>query len=144
MKRTVLAVVVAASALGAFAAETRVEKLGDDIWHVRVSRDGAWKDSHMKRYGIVADLRVDGVRVEVDDSDDRMQKKIRNATRQKVPFMLIAGESDRAAGAVSFRFRDGSQFNGVDVGEAVDRIVGHIAARANEDPTAPGQANSGE
>ena len=58
MKTTLLAALAAATAFGAFAAETRVEKLGDDIWHVRVSRDGAWRDSHMKRYGIVADLPV--------------------------------------------------------------------------------------
>ena len=94
--------------------------------------------------GVAARLRARGVRVEVDDSDDRMQKKIRNATRQKVPFMLIAGQADRAAGAVSFRFRDGSQFNGVPVDEAVERIVSHIASRANEDPTAAEQAGTGE
>ena len=93
---------------------------------------------------VAARLKARGVRVEVDDSDDRMQKKIRNATRQKVPFMLIAGETDRAAGAVSFRFRDGSQLNGVAVDEAIDRIVGHIVSRANEDPTAPRQASAGE
>ena len=58
MKRTLFAALAAATAFGAFAAETRVEKLGDDIWHVRVSRDGVWRDSHMKRYGIVADLPV--------------------------------------------------------------------------------------
>ncbi|MFC2625232.1 threonine--tRNA ligase [Propionibacterium acidifaciens] len=94
--------------------------------------------------GVAARLRARGVRVEIDDSDDRMQKKIRNATRQKAPFMLIAGQTDRAAGAVSFRFRDGSQFNGVPVDEAVERIVSHIASRANEDPTAAEQAGTGE
>jgi threonyl-tRNA synthetase len=72
----------------------------------------------------VADrLRAAGVRVEVDVSDDRMQKKIRNAQRSKVPFMLIAGEDDVAKGAVSFRFRDGTQDNGVPVGDAVARLV---------------------
>ncbi|HET8928007.1 MAG TPA: threonine--tRNA ligase, partial [Microbacterium sp.] len=71
---------------------------------------------------IVAQLRAEGVRAEVDHSDDRMQKKIRTHTTQKVPLMLIAGEQDRAAGAVSFRFRDGSQENGVPVSDAVRRI----------------------
>ena len=59
-----------------------------------------------------------GIRVEVDDSDDRMQKKIRNAQLQKVPFMLIAGDNDVEAGAVSFRYRDGDQDNGVPVDDA--------------------------
>jgi threonyl-tRNA synthetase len=58
----------------------------------------------------------------VDASDDRMQKKIRNATQAKVPFQLIAGEQDRAAGTVSFRFRNGEQDNGIPVDEAVRRI----------------------
>ena len=72
----------------------------------------------------VADrLRARGVRVEVDTSDERMQKKIRTAQRQKVPFMLLAGDEDVAQGAVSFRLRDGSQDNGVPVDQAVERIV---------------------
>ncbi|MEF3323781.1 threonine--tRNA ligase [Gulosibacter sp. GYB002] len=71
---------------------------------------------------IVAQLRTEGVRAYVDDSDDRMPKKIRNHTKAKVPVMLIAGEDDRSAGAVSFRFRDGSQRNGVPVAEAVELI----------------------
>ncbi|HWU45887.1 MAG TPA: threonine--tRNA ligase [Humibacter sp.] len=75
---------------------------------------------------IAGRLRRRGVRVEVDRSDDRMQKKIRNATMQKVPFQLIAGEQDRAAGTVSFRFRDGSQLNGIPVDEAVHRILASI------------------
>ncbi|WP_036283206.1 threonine--tRNA ligase [Microbacterium luticocti] len=74
--------------------------------------------------GIVERLRADGVRAEVDHSDDRMQKKIRTHTTQKVPFQLIAGEQDRSAGTVSFRFRDGSQRNGVPVDEAL-RLVRH-------------------
>ena len=73
--------------------------------------------------GIVARLRERGVRAEVDHSDDRMPKKIRTHTKAKVPLQLIAGEEDRAAGAVSFRFRDGTQLNGVPVDEAVDRIL---------------------
>jgi threonyl-tRNA synthetase len=68
-------------------------------------------------------LRQHDVRVEVDRSDDRMQKKIRNATTQKVPFQLIVGEQDRAGGTVSFRFRDGSQLNGVPIDDAIERIL---------------------
>ncbi len=64
-------------------------------------------------HDVAARLRARGIRVEVDASDDRMQKKIRTAQRQKVPFMLIAGATDAEAGAVSFRYRDGSQRNGV-------------------------------
>jgi threonyl-tRNA synthetase len=75
-------------------------------------------------------LREHGVRVEVDSSDERMQKKVRNAQLQKVPFMLIAGAQDIDAGAVSFRYRDGRQDNGVDVAVAVTRIVDAIASRA--------------
>jgi threonyl-tRNA synthetase len=79
---------------------------------------------------VIADLRADGVRAELDHSDDRMQKKIRTHTTQKVPLMLIAGEQDRAAGTVSFRFRDGSQENGVPVSEAVRRITESIRSHA--------------
>jgi threonyl-tRNA synthetase len=81
-------------------------------------------------------LREQGIRVEIDDSDDRMQKKIRTASKQKVPFVLIAGATDAEAGAVSFRYRDGSQRNGVPVAEAVAQIVAWVAARHNADPTA--------
>jgi threonyl-tRNA synthetase len=79
---------------------------------------------------VVAKLRSHGVRAEVDHSDDRMQKKIRTHTKQKVPFQLIAGGDDRDAGAVSFRFRDGRQDNGVPVDEAVERILTAIRERA--------------
>ena len=79
---------------------------------------------------VAAQLRAAGVRVEVDSSADRMGKKIRNATKSKVPFVLIAGDEDRAAGAVSFRMRDGSQDNGVPVAEAVARVVEAIQTRA--------------
>ncbi len=75
-------------------------------------------------------LRTAGVRVEVDDSDDRMQKKIRNAQRAKVPFMLIAGEDDVNKDAVSFRYRDGTQDNGVPLDDAVARIVAAVESRA--------------
>ncbi|MGY1847082.1 threonine--tRNA ligase [Blastococcus sp. SYSU DS1021] len=81
-------------------------------------------------------LRARGLRVEIDDSDDRMQKKIRTASKQKVPFVLIAGATDADAGAVSFRFRDGSQRNGVLVDDAVEFVVAWVAARTNADPMA--------
>ncbi|HWU29236.1 MAG TPA: threonine--tRNA ligase [Microbacterium sp.] len=79
---------------------------------------------------VVGRLKAEGVRAEVDRSDDRMQKKIRNHTTAKVPVILIAGEQDRAAGTVSFRFRDGSQENGVPIADAVARIRGAIASHA--------------
>ena len=78
---------------------------------------------------VAAKLKAAGVRVEVDHSDDRMQKKIRTHTKLKVPYQLIVGEEDSAGGTVSFRFRDGSQRNGVPVDEAVRRIVDSIASR---------------
>ena len=81
-------------------------------------------------------MRERGIRVEVDHSDDRFGKKIRNAAKQKVPFTLIAGGEDQEAQAVSFRFRDGSQLNGVPVDEAVERIAHHITTRNNADPSA--------
>lgn len=77
-------------------------------------------------------LRAAGVRVEVDKSDDRFGKKIRNAAKEKVPFTLIAGGEDTEAGAVSFRLRDGSQDNGVPVAEAVARIVEQIRSHVNQ------------
>ena len=87
-------------------------------------------DEHVPYLRRVADTLADrGVRVEVDTSDDRMQKKIRNAQRAKVPYMLIAGDEDVAAGAVSFRYRDGTQKNGVPIDQAVDEIVAAIAER---------------
>ena len=81
----------------------------------------------------VADkLRSQGVRVEIDLSDDRFGKKIRNASKEKVPFTLIAGGEDVEAGAVSFRYRDGSQHNQVPVDEAVAHIVDVIKRRVND------------
>jgi threonyl-tRNA synthetase len=80
-------------------------------------------------YDVAARLRAQGLRVEVDDSDERMQKKIRNAQLQKVPFMMIAGDDDVAAGAVSFRYRDGRQDNGVPVDEAIARVAQAVADR---------------
>nr|WP_216833471.1 threonine--tRNA ligase [Clavibacter michiganensis] len=79
--------------------------------------------------GVLDRLRAEGVRVQLDTSDDRMPKKIRTHTKARVPYQLIAGEDDRAAGSVSFRFRDGTQVNGVPVAEAVERITGAIARR---------------
>jgi len=82
---------------------------------------------------VAAKLRERGVRVETDLSDDRFGKKIRNASKDKIPFTLIAGGEDVEAGAVSFRLRDGSQHNGVAVDRAVELIVSHIAQRNNAD-----------
>ena len=79
---------------------------------------------------VIGRLRAAGVRAELDTSDERMQKKIRTHTQQKVPFMLIAGEQDRAAGTVSFRFRDGTQENGLAIDEAVRRVTDAIATKA--------------
>jgi threonyl-tRNA synthetase len=81
-------------------------------------------------YDVAKQMRARGLRVEVDDSDDRMQKKIRNAQLQKVPFMVIAGDDDMAVEAVSFRYRDGRQDNGVPVGEAIERVVAAVSSRA--------------
>ncbi|MCW2917571.1 MAG: threonine--tRNA ligase [Actinomycetia bacterium] len=78
---------------------------------------------------VAAKLRSHGIRVEVDSSADRMQKKIRNAQRSKVPFMLLAGDEDVAKGAVSFRYRNGEQKNGVPVDEAVAEIVKAVEER---------------
>jgi threonyl-tRNA synthetase len=87
-------------------------------------------DAHVPYLSQVADqLRENGIRIEVDASDDRMQKKIRTAQRQKVPYMLIAGDDDVAKGAVSFRYRDGSQKNGVPVAEAIAEIVAAVRDR---------------
>ena len=78
---------------------------------------------------VAARLREQNIRVEVDVSDERMQKKIRNAQTQKVPFMLIAGDEDIANQAVSFRFRDGTQENGVPIAQAINKIVEIVKAR---------------
>lgn len=75
-------------------------------------------------------LREHGIRVEVDKSDERMQKKIRTAQKQKVPFMLIAGDEDMAKSAVSFRYRDGTQENGVSIDQAIEKIQTAIDTRA--------------
>ncbi|MGA9345346.1 MAG: threonine--tRNA ligase, partial [Nocardioidaceae bacterium] len=84
---------------------------------------------HDYLHQVAAQMRAAGVRVEVDESDDRMQKKIRNAQLQKVPFMVIAGDRDVEEGAVSFRYRNGDQDNGVPVAEAIARIVEAVEKR---------------
>lgn len=91
------------------------------LWLSPVQATGIAVAAEYEEYlnDVLQELRSAGVRVELDSSDDRMQKKIRNATLQKVPLVLIAGEEDRANGAVSIRFRDGSQKNGIPVSEAV-------------------------
>ena len=86
--------------------------------------------------GVVEQLRAAGVRVDLDDSDDRFGKKIRNAAKEKAPFIIIAGGEDVEAGAVSFRFRDGTQRNQVPVADAVAEITAWIASRRNDSPTA--------
>ncbi len=89
--------------------------------------------------GFFARLRERGVRGEVDHSDDRMQKKVRNAQLQKIPFMVIAGDDDQSAGTVSFRYRDGSQRNGVPVDEAIAHVVDIVESRTNAGPSAAGE-----
>ena len=84
----------------------------------------------------VETLRAEGIRAEVDSSDERMQKKIRNAQQQKIPFMVIAGDADVAAETVSFRYRDGSQRNGVPLPDAVAHVVEVVRSRTNTGPSA--------
>ena len=78
---------------------------------------------------LVAQLKSRGIRAEIDASDDRMQKKVRNAQLQKIPYMIIAGEEDQQAGAVSFRYRDGRQRNGIPIAEAISEIESAIQER---------------
>jgi threonyl-tRNA synthetase len=82
--------------------------------------------------GVVERLRGEGVRAEVDESDDRMQKKILHAQQQKVPFMLVAGERDVEAGAVSIRYRNGIERRGVPVDDAIQEISRNITTRQIE------------
>jgi threonyl-tRNA synthetase len=74
-------------------------------------------------------MRKAGIRAELDASDDRMQKKVRNAQLQKIPFMVIAGEEDQAAGAVSFRYRNGEQKNGIKILDAIAEIKKVVVER---------------
>ena len=78
---------------------------------------------------VMAQMRSAGIRTELDSSDDRMQKKVRNAQMQKIPFMVIAGEEDQAAGAVSFRYRNGEQKNSIPVADAIAEIKKIVAER---------------
>ena len=79
---------------------------------------------------IISEMKRDGIRAELDSSDDRMQKKVRNAQMQKIPFMIIAGEEDMKAKAVSFRYRNGDQKNGVPIKDAISEIKKAIVNRA--------------
>jgi len=87
-------------------------------------------------FEFAARLRKEGIRVEVDHSDERMQKKIRTAQQQKVPFMAIAGDDDVSGGTVSFRYRDGSQRNAVPLDEAVAHVAEIVRSRTNVGPSA--------
>ncbi len=78
---------------------------------------------------IAAQMRKEGIRIDVDSSDDRMQKKVRNAQMEKIPFMMIAGEEDMSAGAISFRYRNGEQKNGVKISDAIAEILSAIKNR---------------
>jgi threonyl-tRNA synthetase len=80
-------------------------------------------------FDVAKKLKAAGIRVEVDASDDRMQKKVRNAQMQKVPYMLIAGEEDMNSGAVSFRYRNGEQKNGIPIAQAIEEILEAISTR---------------
>ena len=94
-------------------------------------------DEHAEHlHGVEKALRAKGIRAEVDTGDDRMQKKIRTHTTQKVPFLLLAGGKDVEADAVSFRFSGGSQINGVPVAQAVEAIAAWIERRENTSPDA--------
>ena len=78
---------------------------------------------------VVKEMKAAGIRADIDLSDDRMQKKVRNAQMQKIPYMLIAGEEDVNSNAVSFRYRNGDQKNGVPIAEAIAEILATIAER---------------
>jgi threonyl-tRNA synthetase len=83
----------------------------------------------------VARLRKEGIRAEVDDSDERMQKKIRTAQQLKIPFMAIAGDQDVSSGTVSFRYRNGSQWNNIPLDEAVEHVLEVVRSRQNIGPS---------
>ena len=74
-------------------------------------------------------MKKRGIRASIDASDDRMQKKVRNAQMEKIPYMVIAGDEDQKAGAVSFRYRDGQQRNGIAIADAIDEIETAIRER---------------
>ena len=100
-------------------------------WLAPVTVMGIPVADHHQEYlqGVAAQLRAVGIRAEVDTTSDRMPKKIRNAQKQKVPYMLIAGDDDIAAGAVSFRYRNGEQRNGIPVAEAIAEIMAAVSQR---------------
>ena len=79
--------------------------------------------------GVAAQMRKTGIRIDVDSSDDRMQKKVRNAQLEKIPFMMIAGEEDQQNGAVSFRYRNGEQKNGISIADAIAEITSVVSSR---------------
>ncbi len=79
--------------------------------------------------GVVRQMKSAGIRAELDASDDRMQKKVRNAQMQKIPYMIIAGEEDMKAGAISFRYRNGDQKNGIPIGDAIAEIAATVSER---------------
>ena len=95
------------------------------LWLAPVQAVGIAVAEEYEEYlsSVLDQLKIEGLRVQLDASDDRMQKKIRNAAAQKIPVQIIAGEEDRANGAVSFRFRDGSQRNGIPIADAIDLLV---------------------
>ena len=80
-------------------------------------------------HDVVKQMKSAGIRAELDSSDDRMQKKVRNAQMQKIPYMIIAGEEDMNAGAVSFRYRNGDQKNGIPIAEAIAEILATVSKR---------------
>ncbi|BAU99043.1 threonine--tRNA ligase [Aurantimicrobium minutum] len=98
------------------------------LWLAPVQAVGIAVAEEYEEYlsSVLDQLKVEGLRVQLDASDDRMQKKIRNAAAQKIPVQIIAGEEDRANGAVSFRFRDGSQRNGIPIADAIDLLVSAV------------------
>lgn len=95
------------------------------LWLAPVQAVGIAVAEEYEEYlsSVLDQLKIEGLRVQLDASDDRMQKKIRNAAAQKIPVQIIAGEEDRANGAVSFRFRDGSQRNGIPIADAIYLLV---------------------
>jgi threonyl-tRNA synthetase len=95
------------------------------LWLAPIQAVGIAVASEYEEYlsEVLTQMSARGLRVELDASDERMQKKIRNAAAQKIPVQIIAGEEDRVAGAVSFRFRDGSQRNSIPISEAIEMLV---------------------
>jgi threonyl-tRNA synthetase len=79
---------------------------------------------------VVKQFKKAGIRCDIDSSDDRMQKKVRNAQLEKIPFMMIAGEEDQSANAVSFRYRNGEQKNQIPIKQAIDEVLAAIKDRA--------------